>query len=157
MKINEKVKNSLITVQTNPVRNLTPSFTNFLKYGGKTQSKMKTGNKIHIKKKNRGKFTDYCGGNVTQACINRAKRSGSSTLRKRAVFAENARHWKHKNGGIIISDSFVELFLKSGGKLKNSMKIPGVIDSNPNLDNMKNDYVTKKKKKRNVRKTKITV
>jgi hypothetical protein len=24
---------------------------------------------IHIKKKNRGKFTDYCGGKVTSECI----------------------------------------------------------------------------------------
>ncbi len=48
---------------------------------------------IHIKKKNRGKFTDYCGGKVTQSCINRAKSSGNSTLKKRAVFAENARKW----------------------------------------------------------------
>lgn len=61
----------------------------------------KTKNKIHIKKKNRGKFTDYCGGTVTQSCIDRAKSSGSSTLKKRAVFAENARRWKHQNGGII--------------------------------------------------------
>ena len=55
----------------------------------------KKGSKIHIKKKNRGKFTDYCGGNVTQNCINRAKKSGNKTLVKRAVFAENARKWKH--------------------------------------------------------------
>ena len=55
----------------------------------------KSGTKIHIKKKNRGKFTDYCGGTVTQNCINRAKRSGNKTLVKRAVFAENARKWKH--------------------------------------------------------------
>ena len=51
----------------------------------------KTG--IKIKKKNRGKFTSYCGGTVTQECINRAKRSGNKTLVKRAVFAENARKW----------------------------------------------------------------
>ena len=61
----------------------------------------KTKTKIHIKKKNRGKFTDYCRGTVTQSCIDRAKSSGSSTLKKRAVFAENARRWKHKKGGII--------------------------------------------------------
>lgn len=54
----------------------------------------KSGLKINIKKKNRGKFTDYCGGNVTQECINRAKHSGNKTLVKRAVFAENARKWK---------------------------------------------------------------
>ena len=29
----------------------------------------KKGKKIHIKKKNRGKFTEYCGGKVTDECI----------------------------------------------------------------------------------------
>ena len=55
--------------------------------------KGKTG--IHIKKKNRGKFTDYCGGKVTDSCIRRAKASGNPTLVKRATFAANARKWKH--------------------------------------------------------------
>lgn len=50
---------------------------------------------IHIKKKNRGKFTAYCGGNVTDACIQKAKNSGNPTLVKRATFAENARKWNH--------------------------------------------------------------
>ena len=27
------------------------------------------GKGIHIKKKNRGKFTEYCGGEVTDKCI----------------------------------------------------------------------------------------
>lgn len=63
----------------------------------------KSGSKIHIKKKNRGKFTDYCGGKVTDACIRRAKASGNPTLVKRATFADNARHWKHQNGGLITS------------------------------------------------------
>ena len=57
--------------------------------------KFKSGNKIYIKKKNRGKFTDYCGGKVTQECINKAKASRNSKLVKRAVFAENARKFKH--------------------------------------------------------------
>lgn len=58
---------------------------------------------IHIKKKNRGKFTEYCDGKVTQACIDKAKRSGNKKLIKRAVFAENSRKWakKHFLGGII--------------------------------------------------------
>ena len=60
----------------------------------------KKGSGIHIKKKNRGKFTEYCGGNVTQECINRAKKSGNPTLKKRSVFAENARAWKHQDGGV---------------------------------------------------------
>lgn len=55
----------------------------------------KKGNKIHIKKENRGKFTSYCGGKVTDACIKKAKASGNPTLVKRATFAENARKWKH--------------------------------------------------------------
>lgn len=56
----------------------------------------KKGNKIHIKKKNRGKFTEYCGGEVTNSCIQRAKNSGNKKLIKRAVFAENARKWSKK-------------------------------------------------------------
>lgn len=62
---------------------------------------LKKGSGIHIKKKNRGKFTDYCGGKVTDECIRKAKASGNPTLVKRATFAQNARRWKHKDGGIL--------------------------------------------------------
>lgn len=62
----------------------------------------KKGNGIHIKKKNRGKFTEYCDGKVTQECINKAKHSGNTKLIKRAVFAENARAWKRQQGGYLI-------------------------------------------------------
>ena len=55
----------------------------------------KKGNGINIKKKNRGKFTEYCGGKVTQECIDKAKKSKNPTLRKRATFADNARHWSN--------------------------------------------------------------
>lgn len=61
----------------------------------------KNGSKIHIKKKNKGKFTDYCGGKVTDECIRRGKNSSSATIRKRATFAQNARRWKHSQGGTI--------------------------------------------------------
>ena len=57
---------------------------------------------IHIKKKNRGKFTEYCGGKVTDACIRKAKASGNPKLVKRATFAANARKWKHQAGGKVI-------------------------------------------------------
>lgn len=60
---------------------------------------LENGSKIHIKEKNKGKFTEYCKGKVTQECINKAKRSGNTKLIKRAVFAENARAWKHQQGG----------------------------------------------------------
>lgn len=55
----------------------------------------KSGSKIHIKKSKVGSFTSYCGGKVTQECINRAKNSPSKAIRKKAVFAENARRWNH--------------------------------------------------------------
>ena len=51
----------------------------------------KSGGKIHIKKKNRGKFTEYCGGKVTSECIARGKRSSDPAVRKRATFAANSR------------------------------------------------------------------
>ena len=63
----------------------------------------KNGSEIHIKKENKGKFTKYCKGKVTQECIDKAKRSGNPKLVKRAVFAENARGWakKHQDGGTV--------------------------------------------------------
>lgn len=51
-----------------------------------------------IKKKNRGKFTEYCGGKVTEACIRRGKNSSNPTTRKRATFAQNARNWNAFGG-----------------------------------------------------------
>ena len=62
---------------------------------------LKKGSGIHIKKQNRGKFTEYCDGKVTQECIDKAKKSGNKKLVKRAVFAENARKRKHKSGAKI--------------------------------------------------------
>ena len=60
---------------------------------------LKNGSGIHIKKKNKGKFTKYCHGKVTDECIRKAKASGNPTLIKRATFAQNSRKWKHKEGG----------------------------------------------------------
>ena len=73
----------------------------------------KNGSGIHIKKKNRGKFTDYCGGKVTEECIQRGKHSSNPTTRKRATFAANARKWKHEEGGIIKGKEGVETNYRS--------------------------------------------
>ena len=65
---------------------------------------MKKGSKIHIKESQKGSFTSYCGGKVTEECIRRGKNSSDPKIRKKAVFAQNARSWskkKHKLGGII--------------------------------------------------------
>lgn len=73
------------------------------KQGGKMNiiEFLKKGSGIHIKKENKGKFTDYCGGKVTSTCIAKGKASSNPAIRKRATFAANARKWKHANGGII--------------------------------------------------------
>ncbi len=84
-----------------------------LKQGGTIS--LKNGSGIHIKKKNRGKFTEYCGGKVTDSCIRRAKASGNPTLVKRATFAANAGKWKHANGG--------QLKYQFGGILGNSNNV----------------------------------
>lgn len=62
------------------------------------------GGDIHIKKANRGKFTEYCGGKVTSECIRRGKNSSSPAVRKRATFAQNARNW-HADGGKLEKDA----------------------------------------------------
>ena len=49
--------------------------------------------KIEIKPENKGIFTKYCGGKVTDKCIEKGKKSPDPVVRKRAVFAENARSW----------------------------------------------------------------
>ena len=69
------------------------NFSNFIPIG-------KSG--IHIKEKNKGTFTTYCGGKVTNECIQRAKNSPNPKIRKKAIFAQNARRWKHQFGGTII-------------------------------------------------------
>jgi hypothetical protein len=51
---------------------------------------------IRIKKSEKGSFTDYCGGNVTDKCIARGKASPSKAIRKKATFADNARGWNKK-------------------------------------------------------------
>lgn len=57
--------------------------------------RFKKGNKIKIKKENVGSFTRYCGGNVTEACIQKGKNSSNPKIRKKATFAANSRKWNH--------------------------------------------------------------
>lgn len=88
------------------------------------------GGKIHIKKANRGKFTDYCGGKVTSECIARGKRSKSADVRKRATFAANARKWKHDFGGYLYDEggnlyTSVPNIGQHGGDFSNGVTIIG--------------------------------
>ena len=89
---------------------------------------LKKGSGIHIKKKNHGKFTEYCGGEVTDECIQKAKKSKNPTLRKRATFAQNARRWKHKEGGELERRSKKKL-IKGETGFVNKRPIPGLPNS----------------------------
>lgn len=50
---------------------------------------------INIKPENEGKFTKYCGGKVTNECIEKGLASKDPAVRKRAQFAKNARSFDH--------------------------------------------------------------
>ena len=63
----------------------------FMEQKGYLTPVFKKGGRIHIKKKNRGKFTEYCGGKVTEECIARGKRSKNPLTRRRANFASVVR------------------------------------------------------------------
>lgn len=111
------------------------------------------GGKIHIKKANRGKFTEYCGGKVTSECIAKGKRSSDPTVRKRATFAANARKWKHAFGGNLLThgaewDNGLRIIGNGGTHEENPMEgVPMGMDQNgtPNLveqgEVIFNDYV----------------
>lgn len=86
--------------------------------------KCKTG--IKIKKSHQGLFTKYCGGNVTSECIARGKRSPNPTIRKRATFAQNARRWKHQNGGTMTAGKLAKKHL--------------TFRKNPDWDNLDRGY-----------------
>lgn len=75
--------------------NLNLNVNSDLSFGEQVIEMFKKGRKIHIKKENRGKFSSYCGGKVTEECIRRGKNSPDPKIRKRATFAANARKWKH--------------------------------------------------------------
>lgn len=69
---------------------------------------LKKGSGIHIKKSHEGRFTEYCGGNVTEECIRRGKNSPDPKIRKQAIFAQNARKFKHQDGGSIYGASQIQ-------------------------------------------------
>ena len=111
---------------------------NYAAYGGPINifdsgvidHKLAKGGKIHIKKANRGKFTDYCGGKVTSECIARGKRSKSAAVRKRATFAANARKWHHALGGYLYDEGgnlyvSVPNIGQHGGNFSNGVTIIG--------------------------------
>lgn len=57
---------------------------------------LKNGSKIHIKDSQKGSFTKYCKGKVTNECIQKGKNSPNPKIRKKAIFAQNSRKWVKK-------------------------------------------------------------
>ena len=117
----------------------------------------KKGSKIHIKKKNRGKFTEYCGGEVTDKCIQKAKKSGNSKLVKRAVFAQNARGWskKHKEGGEINNKDIDKSPDKKPKKklvVKRQVNPTGMVNKRPIPGLLTNELVAQNTKKSETKK-----
>lgn len=89
------------------------------KQGGKMNvlEFLKNGSGIHIKEKNKGSFTRWCGGNVTEECIRRGKASSNPKIRKKATFADNARHFKHSLGGQIVKEFKIRQKFQQGGSV----------------------------------------
>lgn len=94
---NEKSYERIAATLKDRISKLSSEEIMYLKKGGQVKRLLEKGgkNKIHIKKENRGKFTDYCGGKVTSECISKGKNSPNPAIRKRATFAANARKWNH--------------------------------------------------------------
>lgn len=84
--------NQLLNLDTNQIEVETIDYPNLIE---NELEIFKSGGKIHIKKKNRGSFTRWCNGKVTEECIRRGKNSSNPAIRKKAVFAANSRRWKH--------------------------------------------------------------
>lgn len=57
------------------------------------------GSGIHIKKENRGKFTET--KKITGKTTEELTHSKNPLTRKRAIFAQNAKKWKHEDGGSV--------------------------------------------------------
>lgn len=104
---------------------------------------LKNGSGIHIKKKNRGSFTKWCGGNVTDECIRRGKNSPNPKIRKKATFADNARHFKHKLGGQLIYELIK--YIKNGGVVQ-KLLFGGETNSTNNRGTFTTPYSTIQKK-----------
>lgn len=79
---------------------------------------LKKGGSIHIKKKNRGKFTESArraGMGVQEFArhVLANKENYSSTQIKRANFARNSKKFKHENGGLVFNLDFARTLLSN--------------------------------------------
>ena len=78
------------------------------------------GSGIHIKKENRGKFTETKKrtGKTTEELTH----SKNPLTRKRAIFAQNSRKWKHEDGGEVHKPNNHRSILDNGWFKTNDLK-----------------------------------
>lgn len=107
------------------------NFINKLKKGGQMKNKKDT---IHIKDKNKGKFTasaKAAGESVQEHAKSVLNDPNATPLQKRrANFARNAAKWKHANGGTIL-------------KMQSAGKMPGTKDQYNNVTQIYQALVNK--------------
>lgn len=105
MRISDNIKNSFEEQYDIPELRLSDEIINFFKSGGNLKIKCKKGSDIHIKKKNRGKFTasaKKAGQSIQEHARSVLNNPNATPLqKKRANFARNAAKWKHQQGGIV--------------------------------------------------------
>lgn len=107
--VQRSLANNALNIANNTLASMEANYTAYggplaVRYSGLMSpfgNQFREGGGIHIKKKNRGKFTSYCGGKVTNECIQRGLHSSNPTTRKRANFAQNVRKFKHAYGGFL--------------------------------------------------------
>lgn len=110
---------------------------------------LKKGSGIHIKKSHKGRFTEYCGGNITEECIRRGKNSADPKVRKQAVFAQNARKFKHQDGGSLYGAPQIQtnLSLSQQWKQQQEMAMQNLnqsLEQKKQFDEMKRMQATQK-------------
>ena len=113
-KYQEELNNRYFNIQADRI--------NDYNYGNMFAYRAAQGGKIHIKKSNRGKFTEAAKRHhmsvqefAKHVLSNNNKSKYSATMRKRANFARNAAGWKHAEGGQIETISDMEKFNTHGG------------------------------------------
>lgn len=109
-------------------------------------STFKNGSKIHIKKKNRGKFTasaKQAGQSVQEHARSVLNNPNATPLqKKRANFARNAAKWKHEDGAKIHKPNGHKSILDNGWINKNQQ---GGSFSRLDIQGLMNDPEYKKK------------
>jgi len=75
-----------------------------------------------------GKFTAYCGGKVTNECIDKALKSNNPTLVKRAQFAKNVRK-KQEGGALDFFDGSEAIMSDAASGMTNMGGLKGAIQN----------------------------